>query len=253
MSDEEIVSEGIRIVETGKQLNIPLRLLGAGAFRIHCSAFSEVHKSMDRHLTDLDFITRREFGDKALDVLKQCGYGMDRGAEFLMKISQRFQMKNTTKNIVADVFYDKLEMCHTIEIRDRLEIDYPTISLADLMLEKMQIVKINEKDIKDSIILLREHDVSDSDKETVNSVYISKLLSKDWGFYYTVTMNLNKIKTLLPKYSVLSDEDKSIVNQRVDKLIAKIEEAPKSMKWKLRARRGTSQKWYREVEEMPEL
>jgi hypothetical protein len=121
------------------------------------------------------------------------------------------------------------------------------------MLEKMQIVKINEKDIKDSIILLREHDVSDSDKETVNCVYISNLLSKDWGFYYTVTMNLNKIKTLLPRYNVLSDEDKSIVNQRVEKLIAKIEEAPKSMKWKLRARRGTSQKWYREVEEMPEL
>jgi hypothetical protein len=253
MSDEEIVNEGIRIVETGKQQNVPLRLMGAAAFRIHCPAFSEVHKSMDRHLTDLDLITRRELGDRALDVLRQCGYGMDRGAELLMRISQRYQMKNAAKNIVADVFYDKLEMCHTIEIRDRLEVDYPTISLADLMLEKMQIVNINEKDIKDSIILLREHDVSDSDKETVNCVYISNLLSKDWGFYYTVTMNLNKIKTLLPRYNVLSDEDKSIVNQRVEKLIAKIEEAPKSMKWKLRARRGTSQKWYREVEEMPEL
>ena len=253
MSDEEIVNEGVRIVETGKQQNIPLRLLGASAFRLHCPAYSEAHKSMDRHLTDLDFITRRDVGDKALDVLKQCGYGMDRGAELLMRISQRFQTKNTAKNIVADVFYDKLEMCHTIEIRDRLEVDYPTIPLADLMLEKMQIVKINEKDIKDSIILLREHDVSDSDKETINYVYISNLLSKDWGFYYTVTMNLNKIKTLLPKYSVLSDEDKSIVVQRVDKLIERIEAAPKSMKWKLRARRGTSQKWYREVEEMPEL
>jgi hypothetical protein len=253
MSDEDLVNEGVRIVETGKQQNIPLRLMGAAAFRLHCPAYSEVHKSMDRHLTDLDFITRREVGDKALDVLKQCGYGMDRGAELLMRISQRFQTRNVTKNIVADVFYDKLEMCHTIEIRDRLEVDYPTIPLADLMLEKMQIVKINEKDIKDSIILLREHDVSDSDKETINYVYISNLLSKDWGFYYTVTMNLNKIKTLLPKYSVLSDEDKSIVVQRVDKLIERIEAAPKSMKWKLRARRGTSQKWYREVEEMPEL
>jgi len=77
----------------------------------------------------------------------------------------------------------------------RLEIDYPTISLADLLLEKMQIVKLNEKDILDTIVMLREHDVGEGDKETINSDRVSGLLSDDWGFYYTVTTNLGKIKS----------------------------------------------------------
>ena len=38
-------------------------------------------------------------------------------------------------------------MCHDIPFKDRLEIDYPTIPLAELLLEKMQIVQINEKDL----------------------------------------------------------------------------------------------------------
>jgi len=151
---------------------------------------------------------------------------------------------------MVDVFFDKLEMCHTIDFRNRLRLDKPTITLADMLLEKMQIVKINEKDIIDTIVLLRAHDIGENDKDKVNIKYVSKLLSNDWGFYYTVTMNLKKVKELCKKYNVLSNEDMKDVTSKIDRILEKIEKEPKSMKWKMRAKIGPSKKWYKEVEEV---
>jgi hypothetical protein len=129
-------------------------------------------------------------------------------------------------------------------------VDYPTIPLAEMLLEKLQIVQLNEKDVKDVIILLREHEVGEGDKETINSRYIAKLLSEDWGFYYTATMNLNKIKSLLADYSQLVEYDKELIEDKIDRLINAIENEPKSLGWKMRAKIGTKKQWYRKVEEI---
>jgi predicted SPOUT superfamily RNA methylase MTH1 len=113
----------------------------------------------------------------------------------------------------------------------------------------MQIVQLNEKDILDAIVIFREHDVGDSDAETINSLHISELLADDWGFYYTVTTNLSKVKAALPKYDPVQAEDRADIEAKIDKLASAIEERPKSTKWKIRARVGPSAKWYRDVDE----
>ena len=113
----------------------------------------------------------------------------------------------------------------------------------------MQIVQINEKDIKDAIVVLREHEIGTSDKETINSDYISDLLSKDWGFWYTVTTNLGKLRAFLPEYERLSLEDRSDISTKIEKLSDATEKREKSFGWKMRARTGTKQRWYREVDE----
>jgi hypothetical protein len=148
------------------------------------------------------------------------------------------------------VFLDRLEMCHIVDFRGRLEIDYPTVSLTDYLLAKMQIVKLNEKDVKDAIVLLIEHDIGSKDKEKIDSDYISRLLSEDWGFYYTFTTNINKIRQRVEEFEVISPEEKQKLIQNVDSLLGSIENRPKSFKWKMRARVGTKQKWYNEVEEV---
>jgi hypothetical protein len=141
-------------------------------------------------------------------------------------------------------------MCHVVEFKGRLELDNPTITLTDILLEKMQIVKINMKDIKDSIIMLREHEVGHTEKECINLDYLSKILSDDWGYYYTVTTNLSKIKYHMSEVEGLTEIDKKDVNAKVDTIIRALKDAPKSMKWKMRERVGTKVKWYNEVEEV---
>jgi hypothetical protein len=111
-------------------------------------------------------------------------------------------------------------------------------------------VQLNEKDIQDAIILLIEHDIGDSDKDEINAPYVSSILAKEWGFYYTVITNLSKVEKFLQGYKVLSDSDKTIVSERIQKITSKIEAAPKTMGWKMRARVGPSVKWYNLVEEV---
>ena len=95
-------------------------------------------------------------------------------------------------NKAIDVFLGKLEMCHVIDYSDRLDIDSPTVPLAELLLQKLQIAQTNEKDIQDTLILLREHEIGSTDKDEVNADYVAQVLSNEWGFNYTVSLNLQE-------------------------------------------------------------
>jgi hypothetical protein len=148
------------------------------------------------------------------------------------------------------VFFDNLSFCHVIELRDRLEIDYPTVSLVDLLLEKLQIVEINEKDIIDCIMLLCDHSVGEADNETINKNYLATLFAREWGWWRTGTMNLDKIMHFVDGCDQLTDEDKNDVHGKIDALREAIEAEPKSRKWRRRAKIGDKRKWYRDVEEV---
>ena len=125
-----------------------------------------------------------------------------------------------------------------------------TIPLAELLLEKMQIVQINEKDLIDSIMLLREHPIGDVDKETVNAAVITRILGNDWGYWRTFTGNLKVLDETLDQYKGLSAEDRKIVRKRIGELKDRIEAAPKTLRWKARAQIGERVKWYKDVEEL---
>ena len=229
---------------------ITLRVMGATAIKMHCPRFSSLLESMAREISDIDFMALSPDRDRIVQFLLKMGYQFDRRRLVIMRYFNRYIFDDQENKRAADVFFDQLEMCHTIDFRDRLKVDYPTISLADLLLEKLQIVKITEKDIKDCMVLLREHDVSESDRESINTVYICSLLSKDWGFYYTSKLNLTRITESLKQYNALQDSDRADIASKIGLLQEQIEKAPKSMGWKMRAKIGTKQQWYREVEEV---
>ena len=247
--DEDFVQETLAITEQTRKANVPLRAMGACAIRIHCPNHLELHKvNMQRKITDLDFVTLRKYQTDVRDVVKQFGYAPD----LAMIGMSRDVYRNAQKGIIMDVFFDRLEMCHTMKLENRLENDFPTISLADLILEKLQVVKINEKDIKDVIVLLLEHGVGESDENTIDMKYVAKLLASDWGFYHTVTMNLNKIRNMANNQygSILLPEEIKTINSKVDDMLSRINQEPKSMKWRMRERLGPKKIWYREVEEV---
>jgi hypothetical protein len=243
----------LEIVDSAEKSGIRLRLLGAVAFRIHCPAHQDLQVSMNRVLTDLDFAAYYK-QEKAIDkfFVRDMGYESQTAALTPgLMLGRKIYNDPEDKRPHVDIFFDKLNMCHVVSWeKGRLEIDKPTICLADLMLEKLQIVHINEKDIKDMMMLLLEHGIGDSDHEVVNGVYISNIMAKDWGFYYTSTTNLSKVKSLLGNYDALSSSDRDVIAGHVDELLDMIEKAPKSLGWKLRAKVGTKKQWYNDVEEV---
>jgi len=146
--------------------------------------------------------------------------------------------------------FEKLDFCHPVSFVGRLEADEPTLPLAELLLEKMQIVKINEKDLIDTTMLLREHPLGDSDRETINVELISRTLGDDWGYWRTVTGNLRLLDELVGEYERLSDPDRQVVRDRIHELQERIERQPKTVRWRMRARVGERVKWYKDVEEL---
>jgi len=245
-------SEAVKIVDEARSMNLTLRVLGATAFRIHSPNNIKVHDQMARTISDLDFVGySKDRGKIEKFFTERRGYAMVRAALTPGLFADRcIFIDKSGGNSHADVFLDKLAMNHVIDFKGRLEMDYPTIPLADLLLEKLQIVHINEKDIKDSILLLLEHDIGEGDKETINMKRITKIMAEDWGFYYTSTTNLKKIGAFLPKYTTLTDEQRASITSKIEKLLQGIENEPKKLGWKVRARVGPSKKWYNEVEEV---
>ena len=152
----------------------------------------------------------------------------------------------------VDVFFDKLLVAnHPLDFRGRLELDSTTISPTDLLLQKLQIVNISDKDVKDAIVLLVAHGLVETDAtDTINGAYIARLLSRDWGFWYTVTTNLTGLKELLPQMEALTDDERHHIGEQVDGLLAHIEAAPKTLSWKARAKIGPRVRWYEPVETM---
>ena len=250
-SSEDFVSQIRSLAEKAESEALVLRILGGLAIRIHCSEFLNLLQKLGREtqVADVDVITNGEQQERVEPFFKKNGYNPEPRVRRTPAIWAYRQIYVEPRNrFNVDVFTDKLEMSHTLDLRDRLKTDFPTISIADLLLAKMQIQEINEKDIKDTIVLMRAHELADSDKECINGVYIAGLMSKDWGFYHTVTNNLKKTKLLLQDYAI-EQSDKNDVISKVDRLLALIENEPKTSGFKIRARIGERKKWYNEVDE----
>lgn len=252
MSDNSnFVDEARQLVDRAQAKGVFLRILGSTGFRIHSPNYINIHEAMDRPLTDIDFMAYSKQDREMETFFKGEGYIPLVAALTPELFASRRIYNHPTSNIHVDVFLDELSMCHTIRFKGRLEIDSPTIPLAELVLEKTQIVTLADKDIKDMLILLAAHPIGDGDHETINGKYIAGLLSKDWGFYYTTKLNLAKIRNSLSVHgSLFSAEDQKNIPARIDQLMDMIETAPKSMGWKARAAIGPKVKWYNDVDEV---
>jgi hypothetical protein len=250
----DFIAEARKIVDGAQEHGITLRVLGATAFRIHCPGYEDVHKAMGRELSDIDFVTyARE--ERKLEAYFYNGFHLEverqQAALTPGLFAGRHIYVDQDTGMHVDVFIDKLDMCHVVDFRKRLHVDSPTIPLAEMVLEKMQIVTLNEKDVKDMLMLLATHEVGADDADRINGQYIADLLSKDWGFYYTTTLNLEKVRKGIERYqSVLKPGDPERIGERITRLAGMIEAAPKSLKWKARAAIGTRVQWYNDVEEV---
>ncbi len=244
---KQFQEEALRVVKAGEEAGVHLRVIGALAFWHHCPQFGYIQEKLNRVYTDIDFAGYGKQNDAIRKFFVSIGYDEDMEINAFHAEGGRLIFNNPTNHIHVDVFMDKLDFCHPIPWKGRLEVDSPTIPLAELLLEKMQIVKINEKDIIDTIMLLMEHEIDANDEDKINSQRVAKLCAGEWGLWRTTTMNLEKVRDYLPHLD-LDDAHKQIVRTRVAELMSAMDDYPKGTRWKLRARVGDKVKWYNEID-----
>lgn len=229
--------------------HIIMRLVGALAFRTRCPQFGYLQDQLGRVFTDIDFAAYSRQKVPIMQLLTDLGYEQDTWVVRLFG-DQRLVYHDPHHGRHVDVFFDRMKFSHVLPLEGRLEADRVTLPLAELLLEKMQIVRLNEKDLIDVFMLLREHPLGESDEGQINIRIITQLCATDWGWWRTVTMNLEKVKEYLRAYPQLTDQDRRVIRARVEQLQAAIERTPKSAGWKMRSLIGDRMRWYEEVEEL---
>jgi len=236
-------------MDAAKKEGVLLRLMGALAFHMHCPKFSYMQEMLGRTFTDIDFASYRKEISGINTLFAGLGYQSDVRVRALFGSRLIFYDTGGTSRH-CDVFLDKLEFCHDIVFQDRLEVDDPTIPLAELLLEKMQIIKLNEKDAIDTIMLLREHPIGESDDDTINADHLARLTARDWGLWKTFTTNLENVRKTAQTLEKLSEDDKKDVASKIAALQSRIDKENKTRGWKIRSQIGERRKWYRDVDEL---
>jgi hypothetical protein len=246
---ETYLSETRRLIEAARQRNLVIRVMGPIALHLYFPEHVELYRRMERLgervFTDIDFAAYGKQRPQLVEFFVQQGYNFDKDTMMYFGQERHIYFGDTIPMI--DVFFDRLDMNHMVDYRGRLEIHPLCVSLTDLLLQKLQIWEINDKDLKDAMLLLLAGSMQAGDGPGVSLGYLARRMSDDWGFYYTSTTNLSRLKEAMSRVPVLDEAMQQQIGARVDQILAAIENEPKTWKWKLRARSGARQPWYKEV------
>jgi hypothetical protein len=243
---DNIADEARRIVEAGQAQGIILRLLGGLAVRLHSP--SATHRALARAYPDIDLATPARRSHMVETLLTGLGYEPDKSFN-LLNGDSRLLFYDQGHSRQIDVFVGVFEMCHRLPVAERLDSDALTIPLAELLLTKLQIVHMNEKDVRDICALLLDHPFSEVDRETINLLRITRICAEDWGLWKTVTLSLRKVQGFCDAYDLEAAAKLTII-ERLNELRTALEHAPKSLKWRMRSAIGERVQWYDLPEEV---
>lgn len=242
----DVVEQARKIVDEAQKNDVILRAVGGTAIGMRCP--SAKHRSLTREYADIDLVGLRKQDKDIKKVLTDMGFEPNKRFNALHGM-KRLQFWDTKRKIDIDIFLDVFEMCHKLTLKDRLKLDQYTVPLADLIMTKLQIVELNDKDIKDIIVIAKDHDLGSENNEQIDIDYIAKLCSEDWGLWKTLSMNAKKITDMIDNYDLQPAEKKTVVS-RLKTFVKKLEDHPKSLRWRIRSKLGESSKWYETVEEV---
>lgn len=242
----DISAEARRVVVGADAADVTLRVLGGVAVELHTPG--GVPEEFARPYRDIDLVTTRKHGRAAGRVLSELGYIANERFN-AMNGSTRLVFYDEEHNRQIDVFVGEFRMCHEIPIAARLDLEPETVPLAELLLTKLQIVNLNDKDLQDIWAILHEHEVADHDEDSVNAAYVARVLATDWGLWRTSRQTVEKARNRLDSVS-LSEKARAVLRSRLDLLWERVEAEPKGLRWRSRARLGDRTKWYDEPEEI---
>jgi hypothetical protein len=246
VAETDLLNEAKSLIDLATERNIALRLVGGLAIRVLTPALPP----RSRTGQDLDFASASSTRRALTDMLTEQGYDADKNFNALYGNKQLFFAHNST-GLAIDVLIDKLHMCHTLEFADRLTQMPYTLEPLDLLLSKLQIVELNEKDADDCLRLLVTFPLSDTgDPNTIDLKTFQQIVGNDWGWWRTVTLNLDKITALLADGDRPATEGGKLdARAQLQALSEAAEQAPKSRGWKMRSRIGERKRWYDVPEE----
>jgi len=243
----DVLGEARRLSAALDRAAIRARLLGGCGIAL--CAHRPIPSSLSRAYGDIDFVVRRADQASFRELIESNGYEPD----------VRFNNRNGHHRLLhfdkangrqLDTFVGEFRMCHALDLDDQLPLDGLSLAPADLLLTKLQVLEINDKDLRDTVLLLLDHPVAASDPDAIDRERLATILGKDWGWFTTVTDNLEHLAGLVRALNPFDDGLRAVAVSRIDEVRSVAEQAPKSLKWRGRAKIGRRVAWYDLPEEV---
>jgi hypothetical protein len=237
--NHDALAEARRILAAAEKSSFRAQALGGVGVALRCCC-ARSPAPLARGYSDVDLITIRSDAKGFAALLGDLGYQGDEEFNALFG-STRLSFDHEEHGHL-DIFVGAFEMCHRLDLRGRIGISGEALTPADLLLTKLQVAELTEKDTQDVAAVLLELNLT-ADDQQINVPYINDLLGSDWGWWRTVTGNLGIVAEHAPHLPV--DASSAVrIRSQVGSLLTEIETAPKSLKWRMRARFGERKQWY---------
>ena len=247
----DLLTEAVALARGAAEAGLGLKLLGGLAVRVLCPGFPPRQRSGQ----DMDFACLSKGRKHVVGYLERSGCQPDRRFNNLNGDRQMYFTSPAGRPI--DVMVDRLTMCHTLDLRPSFGRLPLTIDAVDVLLSKLQIVELNEKDARDILQLLSGIPVRDTtesgsaDQPSIDAERFGKLLGADWGWWRTVTGNLGKLPALVTEHPEFVPPGAPLDPlAQARQLHDLAEAAPKGVKWRLRSNVGDRMRWYELPEEV---
>jgi hypothetical protein len=243
------LTDAMSVARGAAEARVGLKLLGGLAVRVVCPDYPPRLRADQ----DMDFACLSKERKKVAAHLEKAGCTPDKRFNNLNGDRQLFF--NAPSGRPVDVMVDRLTMCHTLDFRPSFgKLPY-TVDAVDLLLSKLQIVELNEKDARDIVQLLSCLPISSSggsgDGPVIDAERFGSVLGADWGWWRTVTGNLDKLPGLVAEHpQLLVDGTPFSALEQAAALRQLADETPKGMKWRVRAGVGDKVRWYELPEEV---
>lgn len=241
-----VLDEARRIGALAEASGVRARLLGGGGVALH--AHREIPAPLRRTYGDLDYVVRRSDGSAFRRLLEASGY--EPNARFnALHGHRRLLHYDSLNERQIDTFVGDFTMCHALDLGDRLPADGLSLAPVDLLLTKLQIVQVNDKDLVDVLVLLGDHAV-DAGPEAVDPSRLAAIVGRDWGWYTTLSDNLEKLEERGRAIEGLEPDLRARLVDRIAEVRTVVEGAPRSLGWRARAAVGRRMPWYELPEEV---
>ena len=241
---EALITLAEQLIDSAAAEGVTLRLIGSLAVRHRCGEIPGLARETCR---DIDLVGRGRQSGAIRALLEARGYALDPSLVVSQEYGVRRLIFTGDELPKVDVFLDDLEMSHTVPLAERLELDSPTVALVDLLLSKLQVHDLTVKDVQDVVALLATHPLGADEPGAIDLRHLVALLRGDWGFWQTTTVNLGHVRAYVEDAAQIQDAVRAEVLARIDALVTAIDEAPKTVRWRARARVGTRVRWWEEV------
>jgi hypothetical protein len=241
-----LIEEAIELVDAAEDRGLTVRLLGGIGIRLLLGA--RFDPAFERPHRDIDAVVRRHDARGLETLLGERGWAPATAFNALNG-NRRLLFHDPLSEAQVDVFVESFEMCHKLPLADRLAEPGPALCATDLLMTKLQIVELNEKDRRDLYALLRGSPLGGDDYRAIDPKRVAQLTSRDWGLHHTFELNLNRLQAGLDSHAAPAG-DEAAISSGIEAIAVAMNEAPKSRGWSMRARIGERKRWYDEPEEV---